>query len=92
MCNLLHLKSFDVDLPSSLLFRSTSNMAATHSLKDEQYNWRNFLICFLVSLGQIAFGYPASIIGVTCVVSFPHKHTCSHPCSTPLADWANRPS
>jgi MFS family permease len=25
----------------------------------------NLLICFLVSLGQIAFGYPASIIGVT---------------------------
>ncbi|KEF54374.1 uncharacterized protein A1O9_09540 [Exophiala aquamarina CBS 119918] len=25
----------------------------------------NFFICFMVSLGQIAFGYPASIIGVT---------------------------
>jgi hypothetical protein len=30
-----------------------------------QYNWRNFWICFLVSLGQVAFGYPASIIGTT---------------------------
>lgn len=40
-------------------------MAAAHPRKDEQYNWRNFWICFLVSLGQIAFGYPASIIGVT---------------------------
>lgn len=29
------------------------------------FNWYNFYICFLVSLGQIAFGYPASIIGVT---------------------------
>ena len=29
------------------------------------FNWHNFYICFLVSLGQIAFGYPASIIGVT---------------------------
>lgn len=25
----------------------------------------NFFICYMVSLGQIAFGYPASIIGVT---------------------------
>ena len=40
-------------------------MAASKSLQDDQYNWRNFWICFLVSLGQIAFGYPASIIGVT---------------------------
>jgi len=30
-----------------------------------QFNWRNFLICYLVSCGQIAFGYPASIIGTT---------------------------
>ena len=29
------------------------------------FNWYNFWICFLVSLGQIAFGYPASIIGAT---------------------------
>ena len=32
---------------------------------EQQYNWRNFWICFLVSLGQIAFGYPSSIIGTT---------------------------
>jgi MFS family permease len=30
-----------------------------------RYNWRNFWICFLVSLGQVAFGYPSSIIGTT---------------------------
>jgi hypothetical protein len=30
-----------------------------------QWNHYNFFICWLVSLGQIAFGYPASIIGVT---------------------------
>ncbi|KAK5313084.1 hypothetical protein LTR93_011079 [Exophiala xenobiotica] len=29
------------------------------------WNGWNFFICFIVSLGQIAFGYPASIIGVT---------------------------
>jgi len=28
-------------------------------------NWRNFLICLSISLGQIAFGYPSSIIGTT---------------------------
>ena len=35
------------------------------ALDSHQFSWRNFLICFLVSLGQIAFGYPASVIGVT---------------------------
>jgi hypothetical protein len=30
-----------------------------------QFNFYNFYVCFLVSLGQVAFGYPASIIGVT---------------------------
>lgn len=29
------------------------------------WNYYNFFICWLVSLGQIAFGYPASIIGPT---------------------------
>ncbi len=28
-------------------------------------NWRNFWICFSISLGQVAFGYPSSIIGTT---------------------------
>ena len=28
-------------------------------------SWRNIWICLLVSSGQIAFGYPASIIGTT---------------------------
>lgn len=27
--------------------------------------WRNFWVCFSISLGQIAFGYPSSIIGTT---------------------------
>lgn len=30
-----------------------------------QFNPYNFWVCFLVSLGQVAFGYPASVIGVT---------------------------
>lgn len=33
--------------------------------KFRQFNWYNFWVCWLVSLGQIAFGYPASIIGTT---------------------------
>jgi hypothetical protein len=40
-------------------------MAKNNVPFDQQYNWRNFWICFLVSLGQIAFGYPSSIIGTT---------------------------
>lgn len=40
-------------------------MAEDTIAKAEQFNWRNFWICFLVSLGQIAFGYPSSIIGTT---------------------------
>lgn len=27
--------------------------------------WRNFWVCFSISLGQVAFGYPSSIIGTT---------------------------
>lgn len=30
-----------------------------------QFTWYNFRICLLVSLGQLGFGYPASIIGTT---------------------------
>lgn len=33
--------------------------------KRSQFNAYNFWVCFLVSLGQIAFGHPASVIGVT---------------------------
>lgn len=33
--------------------------------KKWHFSYYNLWICFLVSLGQIAFGYPASIIGVT---------------------------
>jgi len=39
--------------------------------KRSQFNAYNFLVCFLVSLGQIAFGHPASIIGTTLYVSRP---------------------
>lgn len=37
-------------------------MAITTS---HQWNGWNFFICFLISLGQLAFGYPAAIIGTT---------------------------
>lgn len=30
-----------------------------------QWNGWNFFVCFLISLGQIAFGYPSSVISVT---------------------------
>lgn len=30
-----------------------------------QFSWYNFWISALLSLGQLAFGYPASIIGST---------------------------
>jgi hypothetical protein len=39
-----------------------------HPSKRSQFNAYNFLVCFLVSLGQIAFGHPASIIGTTLYV------------------------
>jgi len=32
---------------------------------NRQFNWYNFWVCFLVSLGQIAFGYPSSVIAST---------------------------
>ena len=32
-------------------------MAEQNIAKAEQFNWCNWWICFLVSLGQIAFGY-----------------------------------
>ena len=31
----------------------------------QRINWRNFWICFLIASGQLAFGYPASVIGIT---------------------------
>ena len=34
--------------------------------QDKQWNWHNFWICLVVGfIGQMAFGYPSSIIGVT---------------------------
>jgi hypothetical protein len=41
-----------------------------HPSKRSQFNAYNFLVCFLVSLGQIAFGHPASIIGTTLYVQY----------------------
>lgn len=34
---------------------------------ESKKNWNgwNFFVCYLVCLGQIAYGYPAAIIGVT---------------------------
>lgn len=43
----------------------TSEEQLKHPSKRSQFNAYNFLVCFLVSLGQIAFGHPASIIGTT---------------------------
>ncbi|OQV07560.1 hypothetical protein CLAIMM_11976 [Cladophialophora immunda] len=31
----------------------------------KQWNWKQFTICFLLSLGALAFSYPSSIIGTT---------------------------
>lgn len=31
----------------------------------KQTNVKNFLICFFIAMGQLAFGYPASVISVT---------------------------
>ena len=33
--------------------------------RKNQWTWKQFWICFLICLGQVAFGYPASVIGVT---------------------------
>lgn len=38
---------------------------SVHPSKRSQFNPYNFLVCYLVSLGQVAFGHPASVIGVT---------------------------
>jgi hypothetical protein len=44
---------------------ATEGTAAKGFGQDRQWNWRNFLICSAIACGQVAFGYPASIIGVT---------------------------
>ena len=46
---------------SSELQTTLSSMA----ILKRKINWRNFWICFSISLGQVAFGYPSSIIGTT---------------------------
>jgi hypothetical protein len=32
---------------------------------ERHFNWRNFIITYFISYGQLAFGYPASIISTT---------------------------
>lgn len=32
---------------------------------DRHFTWRNLITCYLITLGQLAFGYPASIISTT---------------------------
>lgn len=36
-----------------------------HPSKRSQFNLYNFFVCWLVSLGQVAFGHPAAVIGTT---------------------------
>lgn len=46
--------------------RSSSLSAKMGALGSQShFNWRNFFITYLISYGQIAFGYPASIISTT---------------------------
>ena len=33
--------------------------------KKSQWSWKQFIICFVVSMGTMGFSYPASIIGTT---------------------------
>jgi hypothetical protein len=47
-----------------------------HPSKRSQFNAYNFLVCYLVSLGQIAFGHPASIIGTTLGELVPRFDIC----------------
>src|SRR5207248_1237827 len=43
-----------------------SPLMAKGFAQDKQWNWHNFWICLSVGfVGQLAFGYPSSIIGVT---------------------------
>lgn len=44
---------------------STSSDADDQPAKKQKFRWRNFWICFFIAFGQIAFGYPASIIATT---------------------------
>lgn len=32
---------------------------------ERQFTWRAFFICFLISMGVLAFGYPTAILGTT---------------------------
>lgn len=54
-----------LSLPSRIVSPIMSSEKVHHPSKRSQFNAYNFLVCFLVSLGQIAFGHPASIIGTT---------------------------
>ena len=43
--------------------------------EQNQFTYRNFFVVFLVSLGQLGFGYPASIIGTTPISLNPSSKT-----------------
>ena len=58
--------------PPSLTLTHSSHLTSLHLTmakgfrQDKQWNWHNFAICLAVGfIGQLAFGYPSSIIGVT---------------------------
>lgn len=55
------------------VLKNLPNMAEQNIAKAEQFNWRNWWICLLVSLGQIAFGYVT--ITVWSSVNQPIKQT-----------------
>ena len=44
-------------------------MAERNIAKAGQFNWRNWWICFLVSLGQIAFGYVSIILDQSIILT-----------------------
>ena len=35
------------------------------TLTEKKWTWRNFFICYAVSIGMTAMGYPSGVIGVT---------------------------
>jgi len=53
-----------IDKPTGIVPNLYSNLKMTVATKPKM-RWRNFWVCFSISLGQLAFGYPASIIGTT---------------------------
>lgn len=56
--------SADIVLNSQRKYRSSQCFIMSDA-PTAQWSWYNFWICFLVSLGMLAFAYPASIIATT---------------------------